>query len=124
MKPSVKPSKVIENAKEFNLTDEYLTDFMDIWRQTILIANAENRSYTNITNGTLEDANPQQAVSCDDYCKNEMRHFFDEYRNYHGYVSLVVSTRNLITKFNSGAEIPARLTLKQIIAIMMRFKLL
>lgn len=95
MKPSAKPlpQKFIENAKELNITDEYLSDFMEIWKKNYMPVNAENKSYTNITNSTFE-VNPHQAVSCDDlrYCDSEMRHFFEEYKHYHGYVSLIVST--------------------------------
>lgn len=99
MKPSVKPPplRVVENANDYNLTDEYLVDFID--RMKFMLGNSENKSHPNITNSTMEEPNPHQAVNCDDYCDNQMRHFFDEYRHYHGYVSLVVSTFDVIKKF-------------------------
>lgn len=83
--------KVIDNANEFNLTDEYLSDFMVIYREHMKKTTLQKSNYTNFTNSLLDDQNPPQAVNCDDYCDSHMRQIFDEYKQYHGYVTLVVS---------------------------------
>lgn len=93
MKTSSKPHKIVDNAKEFNLTEEHLADFvnqLDQW----MSENGHNKTYTssNVTNGTHDELNQHQIVNCDDFCDSQMRHCFDVYKNYHGYVTLVVST--------------------------------
>jgi hypothetical protein len=95
MKTSAKPwaQGVIDNPNQYNLTDEMFSDFFELMRKKNMLAgNVENKTYSNITNGTFDDPNLQHSENCESYCQNEMRHFFEEYRNYHGYVSLVVST--------------------------------
>lgn len=99
MKESTKPHKIVDNAKEFNLTEEHLTDFvnqLDQW----LLENGPNKTFTstNTTNVTRDEANQHQIVSCDDFCDSQMRHCFDVYKQYHGYVTLVVSLLRLREK--------------------------
>lgn len=93
MKPSAPPQKVIDNPTEYNLTDEYLIDFMDKYREHMMKASSQNKTFTNMTNGTLDDVDhhAHQAINCIEYCDSQMRHFFDEYKQYHGYVTLIVS---------------------------------
>lgn len=98
MKPSAVPPRIVDDPNQWNLTQEYLTDFVAMLGK-YKADNEKNKSYTNITNGTFEERNPQQAANCEEYCNSEMRHFFDEYKQYHGYVALVVSTCNLINNF-------------------------
>lgn len=94
MKPSMSP-KVIENPNEFNLTDEYLSDFMVVYREHIRKTTLQKNNYTNFTNSLLENHDIHQAANCDDYCDSH-RQIFDDYKQYHGYVTLVVS----VLKFN------------------------
>lgn len=90
MKPSMSP-KVVDNAKEFNLTDENLNDFLATYREHMKKTALQKNNYTNFTNSWLDDQSPSQAVNCADYCNSHMRDVFDEYKQYHGYVALVVS---------------------------------
>lgn len=96
MKTSPNPQRVIDNPSDFNLTQEHLNDFVKyMWEKNFML---HNKSYTtpNITNVTQDEPTSHQAGNCHEYCHSQMRRFFDEYRHYHGYVTLVVSTSNLI----------------------------
>lgn len=88
MKPSVAPSKVVENPQEYNLTDNDLSAFFEIYREYNKLN--INKTSNNITNSTSFD-DAHQAVNCSEYCNSQMRHLFDDYRHYHGYVTLIVS---------------------------------
>jgi hypothetical protein len=100
MKPSVKPfaQRVIENPNQYNLTDEYIQDFIELMKSKNYLTNLENKTYTNVTNATIEDASVHQSVECNTYCDNQMLHLFGGYKYYHGYVSLAVSILNLIIR--------------------------
>lgn len=110
MMSSISLQKVIDNPNDYNLTEEYVNDFLVKSKEYILRANLQNRSSTNTTNILLEDQITNPAVNCVEYCDSHMRQIFEDYRVYHGYVALVVSifkhltfelfTRNLI---NFGA---------------------
>lgn len=54
-------------------------------------AGLQNKTYMNATNIMLEDQTTHPAVNCVEYCDSHMRQIFEEYKDYHGYVALVVS---------------------------------
>lgn len=91
MKPSVSPQKVVDNPSEFNITDEYLNDFMLRMKDHLLKTNYQNKSVENYTIYASEKPH-QVKDDCDDYpnCLSDMRSFFEGYKNYHGYVTLVI----------------------------------
>lgn len=91
MKATPSPQKVIDNPKDFNLTEEYLNDFMDKYREHMKNKNFSNKSFVQNFNGTLNDSTHHQAVNCSEYCDSNMRHVFEDYKEYHGYVTLAVS---------------------------------
>ena len=90
MKSSLNLQKVMENPNEFNLTEEYLNDFLVKSKEHMMKAN-QNKSYTNMTNIIMEDPTSHPAVNCVDFCDSHMRQIFEEYKDYHGYVALIVS---------------------------------
>lgn len=75
---------------ELNLTAESIQDFIERSRLHSMLRS--NKSHiSNITNDTSDELSTYQAVNCSDYCEGSMRHIFDDYKQYHGYVTLVVS---------------------------------
>jgi hypothetical protein len=90
MKPSSNPPMGIENPHDYNLTAEYLNDFLE--KSLGLLANRTqyNKSLTTVADDeTTNSINRQQ--DCIGYCDSDMRQIFNEYRHFHGYVTLVVS---------------------------------
>lgn len=85
MKTSISP--IVNNPKDYNLTEEYLADFMERTKDLM-----RNRSMPmNITKGLSGNESTNRTDICLDYCDSQMRDIFDDYRGYHGYVTLVVS---------------------------------
>lgn len=95
MKTSPNPQGVIDNPNDFNLTAENISEFLKYMKEKMIL-NEQNKTYTNITNGTLDEPNPHQVPNCHEYCDSQMRSFFEGYKHYHGYVTLVVSIIRLI----------------------------
>lgn len=94
MKPSAAPPEVVDDPNLNNLTKEYrLHDFVVALREHLEKSNFQNKSFSNITNTTMDDDHqqPYQPVKCVEYCDSNMRHFFEDYKQYHGYVTLIVS---------------------------------
>jgi len=82
-----------------NLTKEDFDDFL-IKNKDLTAKQSANLSAVkfvensiNITannnNSILQ--NVSDVVNCTSYCDGEMRHIFEDYKGYHGYVTLVVS---------------------------------
>lgn len=91
MKTTAAPHE-FENITGLNLTQEQLDVFMEHLNKHLTKTNLHNKTFAN---ETFDDSNSHQAVNCDEYCDSDMRHFFEEYKHYHGYVTLVVSIPNL-----------------------------
>lgn len=77
------------NASEFNITEDYMNDFLDKLKQMtkVLNHNSENNNLM-ISNYT--------ASECTNYCNGAVRDFVDEYKSLHGYISLVVSNNSML----------------------------
>lgn len=90
MKTPLNLQKVMDNPNEFNLTEEYLNDFLVKTREH-LRAGLQNKTFTNVSNIMPEDQPTHPVVNCSEYCDSHMRQIFEEYKDYHGYVALVVS---------------------------------
>lgn len=86
---------VFENQTD--ITAENIADFFK--RNNELINKTVQTN--NLSNNLSEAESTQQAVSCLDYCDSHMRDIFDDYRGYHGYVTLVVSNNFQLNDFIS-----------------------
>lgn len=80
----------IKNASEVNkdITEEIWKDFLE---QLSVFKIAQERSFQNITN--INNTNTTQngeSKECAEYCNGDIRTIFEQYKLYHGYVSLIV----------------------------------
>lgn len=90
MKPSLSPLNFIGDS---NLTEQNIHDFLEASVKHMRNATAQNRTY--VSNDTTDLANLQPS-DCIGYCdSSQLRHIFEEYKHYHGFVSLVVSVQAL-----------------------------
>lgn len=88
MKPSLSPLNFIGDS---NLTAQNIQDFLEASVKHMRNATAQNRTY--VSNDTADPTNPQPS-DCMGYCdSSQLRHIFEEYKHYHGFVSLVVSIK-------------------------------
>lgn len=73
------------DVNDFGITADGMKDFIEKYLKNI------NKSMIN-----NEDINPEEKPHidyCEDgYCRGEMRDFFLDYKNIHGYIALVVSS--------------------------------
>lgn len=100
-KPTMDHQKVIDIPGELNLTEEYFNDFLIKSKEHMMKVSLQNKTYINTSGIILDDQTPHPAVNCSEYCSDShMRQIFDEYKNYHGYVALVVSI-----SFPNGTDI-------------------
>lgn len=75
-------------SEDMNITEEHWKLFIEKLKKYSTADN--NKTFIeNVTN--LTTVMPTPVSSCDDYCDSHMRHIFESYRHYHGYITLVVS---------------------------------
>lgn len=87
MRPSLSPLNFINDSNKLNLTAHELKDFLEASvKHAVRNATAQNKTLAKLSNDTLD------LSDCIGYCdSSQLRHVFEEYKHYHGYVSLVVS---------------------------------
>lgn len=82
-------------AKNLNLTGDEISDFIN--KAIIQDAKNQNRTTTAIgRGGSHSNSTGNDNAACEYYCNGLIKNIFANYRNMHGYISLVVSTRNFL----------------------------
>lgn len=84
MSTSISPLKAIEGLTfPPNISNETMHEFLTIWMNMELMRN-----------GTKNTKTPNETTdNCLNYCEHNIRDFITQYRNYHGYITLVVSIK-------------------------------
>ncbi|CRL00191.1 CLUMA_CG013465, isoform A [Clunio marinus] len=79
--------KILEDGKDSNLTVDDLAKFINV-----LMSNKPflNSSVNTTRKLLIDETNYTQSDNCSEYCDGRMRNFFNEYKNYHGYITLIV----------------------------------
>lgn len=67
----------------------------DILKKFVPQFSFENKTSDNITSNVTFNKNPCENTT--NYCEGDISDFFREYKQYHGYVSLIVSIRMWFT---------------------------